>query len=95
MQGSQDTIASLRQKFPNGAPNVRSLSDEQKAWLHMKIQSIAEEIVPSQVISQLEEIGNRLIHATEDIPDEIPIVQSKSNNGKYILNITRNGVALL
>lgn len=70
MQGSQDTIASLRQKFPNGAPNVRSLSDEQKAWLHMKIQSIAEEIVPSQVISQLEEIGNRLIHATEDIPDD-------------------------
>ena len=70
MQGSQDTIASLRQKFPDGMPNVRSLSDEQKAWLHMKIQSIAEEIVPSQVISQLEEIGNRLIHATEDIPDD-------------------------
>lgn len=70
MQGSQDTIASLRQKFPGGTPNVYSLSDEQKAWLHMKIQSIAEEIVPSQVISQLEEIGNRLIHATEDIPDD-------------------------
>lgn len=70
MQGSQDTIASLRQKFPNGEPNVRSISDEQKAWLHMKIQSIADGIIPSQVISQLEKIGNRLTHATEDIPDD-------------------------
>lgn len=69
MQTTQDAITALRQKFPDGMPNVHSLSDEQKAWLHMKIQSIAEEIVPSQVISQLEEIGNRLIHATEDIPD--------------------------
>lgn len=69
MQTPQEAITALRQKFPNGMPNVHSLSDEQKAWLHMKIQSIAEEIVPSQVISQLEEIGNRLIHATEDIPD--------------------------
>jgi hypothetical protein len=69
MQTPQNVIAVLRQKFPDGMPDVHSLSDEQKAWLHMKIQSIAEEIVPSQVISQLEEIGNRLIHATEDIPD--------------------------
>ena len=63
-------IEILRQKFPDGTPNVHSLSDEQKAWLHMKIQSIAEGIVPSQVISQLEKIGNRLTHATEDIPDD-------------------------
>lgn len=70
MQATKDAITVLRQKFPDGMPNVRSLSDEQKAWLHMKIQSIAEEIVPFQVISQLEEIGNRLIHATEDIPDD-------------------------
>lgn len=63
-------IENLRQKFPDGMPDVHSLSDEQKAWLHMKIQSIAEGIVPSQVISQLEKIGNRLKHATEDIPDD-------------------------
>ncbi|WP_297946682.1 hypothetical protein [uncultured Fibrobacter sp.] len=70
MQTPQDAITALRQKFPDGMPDVHSLSDEQKAWLHMKIQSIAEEIVPSQVISQLEKIGNRLIHATEDLPDD-------------------------
>ena len=70
MQTNQNTITALRQKFPDGMPDVHSLSDEQKAWLHIKIQSIAEGIVPSQVISQLEKIGNRLMHATEDIPDD-------------------------
>lgn len=70
MQGSQDTIASLRQKFPNGAPNVRSLSDEQKAWLHMKIQSLANEVSPSHTIAQLQKIGKRLSYATECIPDD-------------------------
>ena len=70
MQGSQDTIASLRQKFPNGEPNVRSLSDEQKAWLHMKIQSLANEVSPSHTITQLQKIGKRLSYATECIPDD-------------------------
>lgn len=70
MQGSQDTIASLRQKFPDGTPNVHSLSDEQKAWLHMKIQSLAACASPSQILLQLQKIGNRLSHATEDIPDD-------------------------
>ena len=70
MQGSQDTIASLHQKFPNGAPNVRSLSDEQKAWLHMKIQSLANEVSPSHTIAQLQKIGKRLSYATECIPDD-------------------------
>lgn len=70
MQGSQDTIASLRQKFPDGMPNVRSLSDEQKAWLHMKIQSLANEVSPSHTIVQLQKIGKRLSYATECIPDD-------------------------
>ncbi len=70
MQGSQDTIASLRQKFPDGMPNVRSLSDEQKAWLHMKIQSLANEVSPSHTIAQLQKIGKRLSYATECIPDD-------------------------
>ena len=70
MQGSQDTIASLRQKFPDGMPNVRSLSDVQKAWLHMKIQSLANEVSPSHTIAQLQKIGKRLSYATECIPDD-------------------------
>ena len=37
MQAPKDAITVLRQKFPDGMPDVRSLSDEQKAWLHMKI----------------------------------------------------------
>lgn len=70
MQGSQDTIASLRQKFSDGMPDVRSLSDEQKAWLHMKIQSLANEVSPSHTIAQLQKIGKRLSYATECIPDD-------------------------
>lgn len=33
-----------------------------------------------------------ILNLPEDIPDEIPVVQAKSNNGKYILNITRKRV---
>ena len=86
-------IENLRQKFPDGTPNVHALSDEQKAWLHMKIQSIAEGIVPSQVISQLEKIGNRLTHATEDIPDDEMqrIVSFVFANMNEIENISKKG----
>lgn len=86
-------IEILRQKFPDGTPNVRSLSDEQKAWLHMKIQSIADGIIPSQVISQLEKIGNRLTHATEDIPDDEmqKIVSFVFANMNEIENISKRG----
>ena len=70
MQTPQEAITALRQKFPNGMPNVRSLSDEQKAWLHMKIQSLANEVSPSHTIAQLQKIGKRLSYATECIPDD-------------------------
>ena len=60
----------LRQKFPDGAPDVYSLSDEQKAWLQMKIQSLADEVTLSQTVAQLQKFGNRLTSATEDIPDD-------------------------
>lgn len=70
MQTTQDTITALRQKFPDGMPDVHSLSDEQKAWLHMKIQSLASEVSPSLTIIQLQKIGKRLTYATESIPDD-------------------------
>jgi hypothetical protein len=70
MQTPQEAITALRQKFPNGMPNVHSLSDEQKAWLHMKIQLLASEVSPSLTIMQLQKIGKRLTYATESIPDD-------------------------
>lgn len=63
-------IEILRQKFPDGTPNVHALSDEQKAWLHMKIQSLAACASPSQILLQLQKIGKRLSYATECIPDD-------------------------
>ena len=67
---AEETIAALRGKFPGTTPpDVRSLSDEQKAWLQVKIQSLADGTQPPKVIVQLQKIRTRLVHATEDIPD--------------------------
>lgn len=62
------SLAALRQKFP-AVPDVHSLSDEQKAWIVMKIQSVTEVAETAQVALQLQKIRNRLVHATEDISD--------------------------
>ncbi|WP_295858989.1 hypothetical protein [uncultured Fibrobacter sp.] len=70
MQTPQEAITALRQKFPDGMPDVHSLSDEQKAWLHMKIQLLASEVSPSLTIMQLQKIGKRLTYATECVPDD-------------------------
>ena len=70
MKNSKDSLHALRQKFPCGIPIVSSLSEEQKAWLHMTIQSLADGLVPFQTLLQLQKIRNRLLHATEDVPDE-------------------------
>ena len=59
---------SLLQIFPI-APDVSLLSDEQKAWLHMNIQSIADGVSPSHVIESLLKIGKRLTYTTEEIPE--------------------------
>lgn len=66
---SQNALNALRQKFPTGTPDVHLLSDEQKAWLQMKIQTIADVSEQSEMIVSLQRIRNRLVHATEDIPD--------------------------
>lgn len=69
MNASQIALNALRQKFPTGIPNVHSLSDEQKAWLQMKIQTLADVSKQSDMIVSLQRIRNRLVLATEDIPD--------------------------
>lgn len=70
MNGNNPRTAlfALRQKFP-AAPDVRSLSDEQKAWIQMKIQSLSEGAKLSETAARLQKIRNRLVHATEDISD--------------------------
>ena len=64
----KSALAALRQKFP-AVPDVRSLSDEQKAWVVMKIQLLSEEAKLSETAARLQKIRNRLVHATEDISD--------------------------
>ena len=67
-QKSNDALSAVRTKFPT-MPDVRSLSDEQKAWLQMKIQSIADGAKPSELAVQLGKIHGRLVHAMEDVSD--------------------------
>lgn len=69
-QTSLDALLALQQEFPNGKPEVSSLSKEQKAWLHITMQSLSSGIKQPNVYAQLQRIRNRLLHATEDIPDK-------------------------
>ena len=65
---SREALTALQQKYSGGMPNVYRLSDEQKAWLELKIQTVAEGL--QQPVTELHKIRNRLAHATEDIPDK-------------------------
>lgn len=67
---AKNALTALKQKFPDGAPDVSLLSEEQKAWLELKIQMLAEGVQSSQTIMELCKIRNQLVHATEDIPDK-------------------------
>lgn len=67
---AKNALTALKQKFPDGAPDVSLLSEEQKAWLELKIQMLAEGVQSSQTIMELRKIRNQLAHATEDIPDK-------------------------
>ncbi|MGI5084682.1 hypothetical protein [Treponema putidum] len=67
---AKNALTALKQKFPDAAPDVSLLSEEQKAWLELKIQMLAEGVQSSQTIMELRKIRNQLAHATEDIPDK-------------------------
>ncbi len=68
MNTSREALTALQQKYPVDMPDVFRLSDEQKAWLELKIQAVAEGLQPP--VTELHKIRNRLAHATEDIPDK-------------------------
>ena len=68
MQRSKDALSALKQKY-SVAPDIHSLSDEQKAWLQMKIQTLCSVAQEKNIVFTLQKIRNRLAHATEDLTD--------------------------
>lgn len=69
MQKSIDAYNALVQKYPNGVSDITILTEEQKAWIQMKIQALADVNKKKQLAEKLSKIRNRLVHATDDIPD--------------------------
>lgn len=69
MQKSIDAYNALVQKYPNGVSDITILTEEQKAWIQMKIQALADVNQKIQLEEKLTKIRNRLVHSTEDIPD--------------------------
>lgn len=69
MEKAQDALFAIKQKFPSGVSDVSKLSEEQKSWLQVKIQVLTKSVEVPSVEVKLKKIRNRLIHATEDIPD--------------------------
>ena len=70
MNHSYNALVAIQQKYPQGIPNVAKLSDEQKAWLVIKIQTIAQGLKTKKELVELKKMGERLLHATEDIPNK-------------------------
>lgn len=68
-QKSIDAYNALVQKYPNGVSDITILTEEQKAWIQMKIQALADVNKKKQLAEKLSKIRNRLVHATDDIPD--------------------------
>ena len=68
-QKSIDAFKALIQKYPKGVSDITILTEEQKAWIQMKIQALADINQKKQLAEKLSKIRNRLIHATDDIPD--------------------------
>ena len=69
-QKSIDAFSALIQKYPNGVSDITILTEEQKAWIQMKIQALADVKQKKQLVETLSKIRNRLVHATDDIPDK-------------------------
>ena len=68
-QKSVDAYNALVQKYPNGVSDITILAEDQKAWIQMKIQALADVNQKKQLAEKLSKIRNRLVHATDDIPD--------------------------
>ena len=60
MNTSREALTALQQKYSGGMPDVYRLSDEQKAWLELKIQTLAEGLQPPQPAMKLHKIRTGL-----------------------------------
>lgn len=65
---AQDSLSVLQLKFPNGVPDIKKLTEEQKAWLQLTFQKITD-IKGLRLAGNLQKIHSRLVHAEEDISD--------------------------
>lgn len=65
---AQNSFSVLQLKFPNGVPDIKKLTEEQKAWLQLAFQKITD-IKGLQLAGTLQKIHSRLVHAEEDISD--------------------------
>lgn len=68
-QKSIDAYNALVQKYPNGVSDITILTEEQKAWIQMKIQALADVKEKRLLAEKLIKIRNNLVHATDDIPN--------------------------
>lgn len=66
---SIDAYNALVQKYPNGISDITILAEDQKAWIQMKIQALADVKEKKLLAEKLIKIRNNLVHATDDIPD--------------------------
>ena len=70
MTKSQEALIALKTKYPEGIKDVRSLSEEQKAWVEITIKAITKDLKQQEIVAKLQKIHNRIAHATEDIPNK-------------------------
>lgn len=69
-QSQREAFSSLLQRFADGAPDVKALSDEQRAWIELTIQALANVDAALSIANQLQKMHNRVASATEDLPLE-------------------------
>ena len=62
-------LVAMQEKYPKGMPDVFTMSPEQKAWIVVKIQVIAQGLKTKKKLVDLKKIRQRLFSATEEIPD--------------------------
>lgn len=65
---AQDSFSVMQLKFSNGIPDIKKLTEEQKAWLQLTFQKITD-VKSFQLAGTLQKIHNRLVHAEDDISD--------------------------
>lgn len=66
---AQDSFSVMQLKFSNGIPDIKKLTEEQKAWLQLTFQKITD-IKGLQLAGNLQKIHSRLVHAEEDISNK-------------------------